>query len=215
MKKSVSIVLLLALCTAFLCSCSFPKERYLSPEITSPDTYRIIYEELKPGGTTELIGEGVDSDGNLYYLYEGTEYVYVKDPESISAFKPYNEYKNTGRGFASTADEVMGTEPYGMEFIYMYAKYNLKTVNCTMTKNANETVAGRDCYSYTIVVHQSGTTSVTEKYTYEVLIDVETGYCLKSYCVAIDSPIDDTAVPYGFVCTEFVTDPANFADLVK
>ena len=215
MKKFVCILLLVSLC-ACLCACSlpFPQERYLSPEITHPETYLITYESVTPNGNTPYLSEGIDADGNAYHKYEGVEYLYVINPE-YTTLKKYDQYTNNGRGWVEGEKEVMGGAPYEMSFIYTYAKYNLKATNCTMKKNANETLAGRDCYSYSIVVHQSGSSSVTEKYTYEVLIDVETGYCLKSVCTKIDSPFDDTQTPYGFICTEFTTDPASFADLVK
>lgn len=217
MKKLVSIILLVSLC-ASLCACSalFPAKRYLSPEIKAPETFLLTYEELYPDGSTSIISEGFDAEGNVYYNYEGVQYAYIKNPEYAATIKEFDEYKNEGGRWGQSRTEVMGEHgECSMAMIYMYAKYNLHDTNCTVKSKSTKTFLDRKCDAYTIVVHRSGMSSVTEKYTYEILIDRETGFCLKSICTAIDSPLDDTQTPYGFTCTEFTTTPASFADLVK
>ena len=215
MKKLLSLVLLFSIC-ATLCACSFPSKRYLSPKITAPDTYLITYEESYSEGSTNVYSEGYDAEGNVYYNSNGTQYVYAKNPEYEMYITKYDEYTNKSGRFVKTAEKVHGENgECGMIMLYMYAKYNLKPTNCTVKSKSSETFLDRKCTAYTIVVHESASTSVTEKYTYEVIIDNETGFCLKSVCTAIDSPFDEKKTPFGFTCTEFTTTPSSFADLIK
>ena len=216
MKRFICTALLISLCITF-CSCALsflPQERYLSPKITRPESYLITYEE----DDGSVISEGYDSDGNIYHRYNGVEYLYLMNPKYKIYNTRYDEYQNESRGFVKTSGDkpVMGGNgECEMAIMNMYAKYNLKPTKCIMEKNANETIADRDCYSYTIVVNQSSAISGDEKYTYDVLIDIETGFCLKSVCTNVESDIEDVQVPFGFWCTEFTTNPESFANLIK
>ena len=221
MKKLISIILVIAMCIPLLCSCSIiPMEIYISPKIGQPATYYIIYEHTFADGSTYRFGQGIDAYGNVYILDTTGEYLALA-PESNDFHADGDLYMNTESGWQLTERTQEHSQNMGVamqDFIYTYAKYNLHKYKCTVKKNANQTIAGRKCHSYSIKKFGEVNTPYDVTSTHDILIDTETGYCLKSYCTSKHSIKDDHNLgdqPYGFACVEFTTDPGNFSDWIN
>lgn len=202
-KKLISIsavCLLVVMCFASCAALDFAKQ--IIESVTYPDEYLIEYQITNEDGTVTRISKGVDENGSCYYKDSSAEYLFIKNE------KVYDEYQCVDGIWTITGNSY--TEAKVKELtsgFNTYAEKSREQFNGKYEKGEEKTHVGKPCTEYTLTLKIGNF-----EQNYIMLVENETGICLKYYGTSTVSSIETQKT--GFECTKFETQNINFASLI-
>lgn len=197
LKKLIALSVSLVILMLTFVGCGATSAEDVINSVTMPTTYSIEYE-IESEGIIKTMKKTVDEEGNIYFLSNETEVLFIKKGSN------YSLYERNEEGVFSESNK---TQSYNLSYINEYtsefteyAEYTKKQFLPTAKNKGTVTYADRECVVYEINVGFSGT-----GVTYEIYSDSSTGICMyyNSHMSAfgINLPSDDIS----FKCTSFET----------
>ena len=206
MKKVISIsavclvVLMGVFCLASCGALDFAKQ--IRESVAYPSEYLIEYQITNEDGTVTSISKGVDAYGNCYYKDSSAEYIFVK--KNVA----YEEYQCIDGTWIKTGNQYTEAKVNELtENFDTYAEKSREKFNGQYQELGQKTHLGKVCTEYTLKLKIG-----TFEQTYDMLIENETGICLKYSGISTVSSFETQKV--GFECVKFETKDLNLSTLL-
>lgn len=168
--------------------------------VTMPQQYRITYEVQEPGTETiTLLTKACDSEGNIYFSYEETEMMFLKEGSNYLLCE-----KDANGNFVESTDKKSYTGKYVNTATDVFTELaEQSTMQFTPGfKETEETkVLGRECRVFENKIGVSGM-----NVTYVMQMDKESGICLGYHEISETGIFTSEPSATVFTCTEFITD---------
>lgn len=202
-KKIIAISVLLIMVIMCFSSCGLLNfANQVINSVSYQDEYLIEYQISNDNGTVTSISKGVDAQGNVYYRDENGEYLYIKN--NIA----YEEYKSQYGAFVSTENTYTQEKVEELtKGFNTYAEKSREKFTGKYVEGEKIEFQGKECTEYTLKLN-----IVFYTQTYKMLVEDETGVCLKYY--GTSKVFFFETGKSGFECVKYETENLDFTEML-